>query len=152
MVDDRPANLLALEAILAELGETLVRAGSGEEALRRIVRQELAVILLDVQMPGLNGVETAQRVRASTAPETPPIIFLSAAESDEFPVVEAYRLGAVDYLLKPPVPDSRLLPREGAGREQPTDRHPARTGRSPLASSGRSSRAPGPDTSRPSWH
>ena len=105
LVDDQPANLLALEAILTELGENLVRAGSGEEALRVLADRDVAVVLLDVRMPGLSGFETARRVRASVRARHTPIIFLSAADSDEFPVVEAYKLGAVDFLLKPIVPD-----------------------------------------------
>src|SRR5262245_49180607 len=105
LVDDRPANLLALEAILSGLGDDLVRASSGEEALARLAAADFAVVLLDVQMPGLSGFETAQRMRASERSRHTPVIFLSAAESDEFPVVEAYRLGAVDFLLKPLVPD-----------------------------------------------
>src|SRR5688572_21432810 len=105
LVDDRPANLLALEAVLSGLGDHLVRAASGEEALALLAGRDFAVVLLDVQMPGLSGFETAQRMRASDRSRHTPVIFLSAAESDEFPVVEAYRLGAVDFLVKPFVPD-----------------------------------------------
>jgi PAS domain S-box-containing protein len=105
LVDDQPANLLALEAVLADLGQTLLRAGSGEEALRLLADRDVAVVLLDVRMPGLSGFETARRVRASARARHTPVIFLSAADSDEFPVVEAYRLGAVDYLLKPIIPE-----------------------------------------------
>ena len=105
LVDDQPANLLVLEAVLADLGQNLVRAGSGEEALAVLADRDVAVVLLDVRMPGLSGFETARRVRASARAGHTPIIFLSAAESDEFPVVDAYRLGAVDFLLKPLVPD-----------------------------------------------
>jgi PAS domain S-box-containing protein len=105
LVDDRPENLLALEVILAKPGENLLRATSGEEALRLLAAQDFAVVLLDVRMPGLSGFETAERMRASDRTRHTPVIFLSASESDEFPVVEAYRLGAVDYLLKPFIPD-----------------------------------------------
>jgi two-component system, cell cycle sensor histidine kinase and response regulator CckA len=105
LVDDRPANLLALEAVLADLGETLIRAASGEEALRVLSDRDVAVVLLDVRMPGLSGFETAKQIRAADRTRHTPVIFLSASESDEFPVAEAYRLGAVDYLLKPLVPD-----------------------------------------------
>jgi PAS domain S-box-containing protein len=105
LVDDRPANLLALEAILSGLGDDLVRAASGEAALALLSDHDFAVVLLDVRMPGLSGFETAKRMRASGRARHTPVIFLSAAESDEFPVAEAYRLGAVDYLLKPLVPD-----------------------------------------------
>jgi PAS domain S-box-containing protein len=105
LVDDRPENLLALEVVLSELGENLIRAGSGEEALRLLADRDFAVVLLDVRMPGLSGFETAERMRASDRTQHTPIIFLSASTSDEFPVVEAYKLGAVDYLLKPLIPD-----------------------------------------------
>jgi PAS domain S-box-containing protein len=105
LVDDRPANLLALEVVLADLGANLVRATSGEEALRLLAAERYAVVLLDVVMPGLNGFETAQRIRASDKTRHTPIIFISATEYDEFPLAEAYRLGAVDYLVKPLIPD-----------------------------------------------
>ncbi|MBY0513388.1 MAG: PAS domain-containing protein [Gemmataceae bacterium] len=105
LVDDRPANLLALEAVFSDLGETLVRAASGDEALRLLGERDFAVVLLDVRMPGLSGFETAQRMRTSDRTRHTPVIFLSAAESPEFPVAEAYRLGAVDFLVKPLVPD-----------------------------------------------
>jgi PAS domain S-box-containing protein len=105
LVDDQPANLLALEAVLSELGETLVRAASGDQALRLLGEQDFAVVLLDVRMPGLSGFETAQRMRAADRTKHTPVIFLSAAESAEFPVAEAYRLGAIDYLVKPLIPD-----------------------------------------------
>ncbi|MFO0848356.1 MAG: PAS domain S-box protein [Gemmataceae bacterium] len=104
LVDDRPANLVALEVVLADLGENLVRAGSGEEALQRLAERDFAVVLLDVLMPGLSGFETAQRVRASDRLRHTPIIFLTAADTDGFPLTEAYALGAVDYLIKPIVP------------------------------------------------
>jgi PAS domain S-box-containing protein len=105
LVDDLPANLLVLEAILDGLGYNLVWAGSGEEALRRLLDRDFAVVLLDVRMPGLNGFEAAQRIRGQARSRDVPIIFLTAHESDEFPIAEAYRLGAVDYLVKPLVPE-----------------------------------------------
>src|SRR4051812_45296851 len=94
LVDDRPADLLALEVILADVGDHLVRASSGEHALTLLAERDFAVVLLDVRMPGLSGFETARRMRASDRTRHTPVVFLSAAESDEFPVVEAYRLGA----------------------------------------------------------
>lgn len=105
LVDDRPADLLALEALLTGVGDSLVRASGGEQALSLLAERDFAVVLLDVRMPGLTGFETARRMRASDRTRHTPVVFLSAAESDEFPVVEAYRLGAVDYLVKPLVPD-----------------------------------------------
>jgi PAS domain S-box-containing protein len=101
LVDDRPANLLALEAILGGLGHDLVQARSGEEALRRVAGGDFALVLLDVQMPGMDGFETARLLRGREDSRRTPIIFLSAFDSDRFPVEEAYSLGAVDYLVKP---------------------------------------------------
>ncbi|MGA7934897.1 MAG: ATP-binding protein [Kovacikia sp.] len=101
LVDDRPENLLALEAVLSRLEENLVRAHSGEEALRCLLEQDFAVILLDVQMPGMNGFETANLIRNRPRSRYTPIIFLTAfSTSDEF-VFQGYSAGAVDYLLKP---------------------------------------------------
>jgi PAS domain S-box-containing protein len=105
LVDDQPANLLALEAVLADLGQDLVRAGSGAEALRLLEDHDCAVVLLDVQMQGLDGFETARRIRERERTRHTPIIFLTAYESPQFPVVKAYTLGAVDYLVKPLVPE-----------------------------------------------
>jgi signal transduction histidine kinase len=105
LVDDQPRNLLALEAILQDLGQNLVRANSGEEALRLLLKEDFAVILLDVQMHGLDGFETARLIRGRDRSRHTPIVFLTAFESPQFPVGEAYRLGAVDYLVKPIVPD-----------------------------------------------
>jgi signal transduction histidine kinase len=112
LVDDRPENLLALEAVLAGLGH-LVRAGSGEEALRHLLHQDFAVVLLDVQMGGLDGFETAQLIRGRDRSRHTPIVFLTAYEYNRLPVEQAYSLGAVDYLLKPLVP--RILRAKVAG-------------------------------------
>src|SRR5438270_12229615 len=78
LVDDHPANLLALEAVLADLGHTLVKARSGEEALRLLLGQDFAVVLLDVQMPGLDGFETATLIRSRERSRHTPIMFLTA--------------------------------------------------------------------------
>jgi PAS domain S-box-containing protein len=104
LVDDQPANLLALEAVLEDLGEELVRATSGEQALRVLQDHEVAVILLDVQMQGLDGFETAQRIRAHDLSRHTPIIFLTAHEADAGEVISAYKFGAIDFLVKPFVP------------------------------------------------
>ncbi|MBL8795205.1 MAG: response regulator [Planctomycetia bacterium] len=104
LVDDQPANLLALEVLLEDLGHVLVRASSGEEALRLVQASEFALILLDVRMPGLDGFQTARLIRGQEPARRTPIIFVSAAESDDFPVLDAYKLGAVDYLIKPLLP------------------------------------------------
>jgi PAS domain S-box-containing protein len=104
LVDDDPANMLALQALLEDLGQNLVEARSGEEALRRLNDEDFAVVLLDVQMPGLDGFETARRIRLGEWSRHTPIIFLTAYDDDRFPVEKAYSLGAVDYLVKPLVP------------------------------------------------
>jgi PAS domain S-box-containing protein len=105
LVDDRQENLLALEAILEPLGLHLVRAMSGEEALREVLRREFAVILLDVQMPGMNGFETAKVIKSRERSRHVPIIFLTAISKEEQYVFEGYSVGAVDYLSKPFHPD-----------------------------------------------
>jgi PAS domain S-box-containing protein len=105
LVDDRPENLLALEAILEPLGQRLVRANSGDEALKALLRGDYAVILLDVQMPGLNGFETAQLIKARERTRDIPIIFLTAISKEEEYVFKGYEVGAVDYMSKPFNPD-----------------------------------------------
>jgi PAS domain S-box-containing protein len=101
VVDDHPANLLALEALLQPLGHQVVWANSGEEALRKVHSQDFAVILLDVQMPGLDGFQTARLIKQSERSRSTPIIFLTALSRDASHVFEGYSHGAVDYLLKP---------------------------------------------------
>jgi len=105
LVDDRQENLLALEAILDPLGLHLVRASSGEEALREVLRREFAVILLDVQMPGMNGFETAKVIKSRARARHVPLKFLTAISKEEQYVFEGYSVGAVDYLSKPFSPD-----------------------------------------------
>ena len=101
IVDDRPENLLALEAILEPLDENVVRAHSGPDALRELLLRDFAVILLDVQMPGMNGLETAQYIKARERSKSIPILFLTAINKEESYVFKAYEVGAVDYLFKP---------------------------------------------------
>lgn len=101
LVDDQPENLLALEALLEPLGENFVRAHSGAEALRCLLNQDFAVILLDVQMPDLDGFETATLIRNRTRSRQTPIIFLTAFSNNEQFMFKGYALGAVDYLIKP---------------------------------------------------
>jgi PAS domain S-box-containing protein len=105
LVDDKPSNLMALEAILSDLGQNLLKANSGEEALALLENHDFAVVLLDVQMPGLDGFKTAKIARQRERSRQTPIIFLTAFENDpKFSVEKAYDLGAVDYLIKPLVP------------------------------------------------
>jgi CheY-like chemotaxis protein len=101
LVDDRPDNLLALEAILASLGQTLVRAASGEEALKALLADDYAVILLDVQMPGMDGFETAAHIKRRERTRDIPIIFLTAINREPQHAFRGYSTGAVDYLAKP---------------------------------------------------
>ena len=101
LVDDRPENLLALEAILEPLGPELVRAQSGEEALRHLLHDDFAAILLDVQMPGLDGFQTAELIKERERTRTVPILFLTAISKDAEHVFRGYDVGAVDYLMKP---------------------------------------------------
>ena len=105
LVDDRPDKLLAHEVVLAELNQNLVRATSGTEALRCLLKQDFAVILLDVNMPGMDGFETASLIRQRGRSETTPIIFISAVNDTETHVSRGYSLGAVDYILTPVVPE-----------------------------------------------
>ena len=105
IVDDRPENLLALEAILEPLGQIVVRAGSGDEALRKLLSHNVAMILLDVQMPGIDGFETARMIKSRERTRYIPIIFLTAISKDEAYVFEGYSVGAVDYMTKPFQPD-----------------------------------------------
>ncbi|HET7437552.1 MAG TPA: ATP-binding protein [Thermoanaerobaculia bacterium] len=105
LVDDQPHNLLALESILGESGENLVRAESGKAALRELLNHDFAVILLDVQMPELDGFETATLIRERERSRDTPIIFLTALSRSETNVFRGYELGAVDYIFKPFHPD-----------------------------------------------
>ena len=101
LVDDRPENLLALEAILGSLNQELVRAGSGEEALRALLKADFALILLDAQMPGMDGFETAARIKRRTRTKDIPIIFLTAVDRDTNSSYRGYAAGGADYISKP---------------------------------------------------
>jgi signal transduction histidine kinase/CheY-like chemotaxis protein len=105
LVDDNPKNLLALEAILTRLEQNLVRATSGEDALRCLLKQDFAVILLDVNMPKIDGFETAKLIRERERSRDTPIIFLTAYSKNDLLKFKGYSLGAVDYLVKPLDPD-----------------------------------------------
>jgi two-component system, sensor histidine kinase and response regulator len=105
LVDDQPANLVALEAMLQGLGQNLIKAESGREALRWLLTHEFAVILLDVKMPEMDGFETAQLIRERDKSRHTPILFLTAGDNTQTQVVRGYAVGAVDYLVKPVVPE-----------------------------------------------
>lgn len=104
IVDDRRDKLLVMETILEELGQNLVIAESGDEALRRVLEHDFAVILMDVNMPGMDGLETAALLRRRQRSSHTPIIFVTAY-ADEIHAARGYSLGAVDYILAPIVPD-----------------------------------------------
>src|SRR3954464_10345987 len=104
LADDRPEKLHALEAVLQDLGQTIIRAHSGREALRQVLNHDFAVILLDVNMPDMDGFETASLIRQRASSRETPIIFVTAF-SDEMHAARGYQLGAVDYIMAPVVPE-----------------------------------------------
>jgi len=104
VVDDKPEKVLAISAVLEELGQVIVSVNSGRDALRCVLQQDFAVILLDVNMPGMDGFETANLIRQRRSTSHTPIIFITAF-ADEMQLVRGYSLGAVDYILAPFVPE-----------------------------------------------
>lgn len=104
IVDDQPSRLLSYEAILADLNQNIVRARSGTEALQELMRREFAVILLDVNMPGLDGFETAQLIHQHPRYERTPLVFVTAFNVSEMDRLKGYELGAVDYVFIPVIP------------------------------------------------
>ena len=105
LVDDQPQKLLSYEAILAKLNENLVKVNSGSAALEVLLKQEIAVILLDVNMPGMDGFETANMVREHPRFCKTPIIFVTAINTTDLDRMRGYELGAVDYVFVPVVPE-----------------------------------------------
>jgi two-component system, sensor histidine kinase and response regulator len=105
LVDDQPGKLIAHEAILAELGQNVVKATNGREALECLLRNDFAVILLDVQMPEMDGFETAQLIRQRPRFEKTPIIFITAYNTSDIDKLKGYSLGAVDYIFLPVIPE-----------------------------------------------
>ena len=101
LVDDRAENLSALRAVLAPLGLPVHTATSGYEALRMLLERDYALILLDVRMPGLDGLETARLIKSRTRTHDLPIVFLTAASDEVADIVRGYGVGAVDYVIKP---------------------------------------------------
>jgi CheY-like chemotaxis protein len=101
LVDDRPENLVALEAILSSLDQILVPVGSGEQAIQAVLADEYAVVLLDIMMPGMDGFETATQIKRHAKSRDVPIIFLTAATMQPEQAFRGYAAGAVDYLAKP---------------------------------------------------
>jgi PAS domain S-box-containing protein len=105
LVDDHDANLLALEVVLQPLGQEMIKARSGEEALQFLLQDDFAVVLLDIRLGGMDGFEVAQSIRSQERSRHTPIIFITAFEDEDFTPAQAYTLGAVDYLIKPVVPE-----------------------------------------------
>ncbi len=105
LVDDQPARLLSYEAILTGLKQNLVRAESGTEALQRLMEMEFAAILLDVNMPGMDGFETAAMIREHPRFEKTPIIFVTGVHVTDFDRLKGYQMGAVDYVYVPVIPE-----------------------------------------------
>src|SRR5690349_25161407 len=105
LVDDEPKSLFALQELLSTLGQYLMIAQSGEEALRLALKNDFAVILLDVRMPGMDGFETARLIRGRERSRLTPIIFLTAEADQRNQVIRGYEVGAVDYLQKPVIPE-----------------------------------------------
>ena len=105
LVDDRRENLLALEGILRSLDQNLIQATSGAEALKYLLRNEAAVILLDVEMPQMDGFQTAALIRERDKSRHTPIIFLTAISKSDVHVSHGYSMGGVDYIFKPFAPD-----------------------------------------------
>src|SRR5688572_27848584 len=105
LVDDQPSRLLSYETVLADLGQNLVRARSGLEALEKLMKDEFAVVLLDVSMPGMDGFETASLIHEHPRFEKTPIIFVTGVHVTELDRLKGYKLGAVDYVYIPVVPE-----------------------------------------------
>src|ERR1051325_10336301 len=105
VVDDTPADLLALTAVLEPLGVPVTTAESGEAALRLLLERDFTLLLFDVNMPNMSGLELARRVRDRDRSKTVPIIFITASEKENRRVLAAYELGAVDFLFKPVAPE-----------------------------------------------
>ena len=101
LVDDQPANLVSLEAVLEGEGRTLIKAHSGQEALKILLKEDISLVLLDVQMPGMDGFEVAELMRQRKDTQTIPIIFVTAISKEKKYVFKGYQAGAVDYLFKP---------------------------------------------------
>lgn len=101
MVDDTPENLYSLEAVLEAPGRKLVKANSGPEALKVLLKHDVSLVLLDVQMPGMDGFEVAEIMRSNPKTKNVPIVFVTAINKDQKYVFKGYQAGAVDYLFKP---------------------------------------------------
>ena len=152
LVDDDERNLLALKTVLEDLGE-VVLARSGEEALRHLLKNEFAVILLDVYMPGMDGYETAQIIRGREQTKGIPIVFLSAVNKEAEHLMRGYSMGAVDYVFKPV--DPVILRSKVAALAAPRRRYGAApgtvSGQAPAGTPSRGASAPISSTASAAW-
>jgi len=133
LVDDSRINLIFLEQMLEDLNESLICAGSGDEALLEISKNDFAVILLDVQMPGMDGFEVASSIRSGERNQAAPIVFLTDHEGSMESVLEGYSVGAADYMIKPCEPEiikskvkvfvDLFRMKEKIARQKPGQRH-----------------------------
>src|ERR1700675_5113580 len=105
MVDDQPGKLLSYEAMLGELGENLIKAHSGMEALDHLLKTDIALVLMDVSMPGMDGFETAQMIHEHPRFQNTPIIFVSGIHVTDMDRLKGYKHGAVDYVSVPVIPE-----------------------------------------------
>ncbi len=105
MVDDQPGKLLSYEAMLSELGENLIKAHSGMEALEHLLKTDIALVLMDVSMPGMDGFETAQMIHEHPRFQNTPIVFVSGIHVTDLDRLKGYQHGAVDYVSVPVVPE-----------------------------------------------
>src|SRR3954467_3415030 len=105
MVDDQPAKLLTYEVMLSELGENLIKANSGREALEHLLQNDVAVVLMDVSMPEIDGFELAEIIRQHPRFQRTAIIFISAVHLTDLERIRGYKSGAVDYISVPVVPE-----------------------------------------------
>src|SRR6266545_1081005 len=105
MVDDQPAKLLSYETILSDLGENLIRSSSGREALEQLLKTDIAVVLMDVSMPEIDGFELAELIRQHPRYQQTAIIFISAVHLTDLDRLKAYKHGAVDYIAVPIIPE-----------------------------------------------
>src|SRR6202046_3970658 len=105
MVDDQPGKLLSYEAILGDLGENLIKARAGREGLEQLLKHDVAVVLLDVSMPEINGFEMADMMRQHPRFQKTAILFISAVRMTDLDRIKGYQSGAVDYISVPVVPD-----------------------------------------------
>src|SRR5499427_4799366 len=105
MVDDQPAKLLSYEVILSELGENLLKASSGKEALELLLKSEVAVVLMDVSMPDLDGFQLADMIREHPRFQKTAILFISAIHLSDVDRIKGYQRGAVDYISVPVIPE-----------------------------------------------